>query len=115
MEGCGRFNRRISKSPGELLHGQPESHSQRGANLTGHWITYWWCSSSDSKQAIMERQPDVNLPRSIKDKPELHLVWKGLMISIGAGQMTRGEAYAMLEGWNTEDDPPDNQDSSLAA
>lgn len=43
--------------------------------------------------------PEGEVPKEIEDKPELHLAWRGLVISIGAGQMTRKQGFEMLKGW----------------
>lgn len=47
----------------------------------------------------MEKEPP---PKEIEDKPALELAWRGLVISISEGQMTRKEAYEMLKGWDEE-------------
>lgn len=56
-----------------------------------------------------------NTPKELWDKPALELVWRGLAISISAGQMSRKHAMEMLESWDQEPDPPDNQEAELAA
>lgn len=48
----------------------------------------------------MEKQPDI--PREFAHKPELQLVWRGLVISISAGAMSRKQAYEMLARLDAE-------------
>jgi hypothetical protein len=52
------------------------------------------------------QDPKLEIPREIEDKPELHLVWRGLQISLSAGQMTRREAYEMLHRWDQDEPLP---------
>lgn len=48
-------------------------------------------------------QHDQRIPKEFADKPALELCWRGLVISISEGQMTRRQAYEMLERLNEED------------
>lgn len=47
-------------------------------------------------------------------KPELQFVYKGLMITVSAGNLTRKQAWEMMRKWAEEDaeadetPPPDN-------
>lgn len=51
----------------------------------------------------MEHRPDFQPPpRNFEDRPALELAWRGLVISIGAGQMTRAEAVSMLDAWDID-------------
>lgn len=43
------------------------------------------------------------LPHMVEPKPELELAWRGLLIVIGEGQMTRTQAVEMLRRWDEED------------
>lgn len=63
----------------------------------------------------MIHHENPNIPREIRDKPALELCWRGIAISISAGQMTRKHAMEMLESWEEEPDPPDDQEPALAA
>lgn len=54
---------------------------------------------------MSEKLPDSEepLPNVVDLKPELVLAWRGLLITIDAGQMTRADAIAMLKSWEGEE------------
>lgn len=51
----------------------------------------------------MSFNPEI--PKQFADKPALELAWRGLVITISEGQMTRKEAFEMLEKWNKAENP----------
>lgn len=52
-----------------------------------------------------EQEP---VPREVRDRPELTLVWRGLEISIATEQMTRKQAFEIIKG--ALGNPPDLHD-----
>lgn len=50
----------------------------------------------------MEQLPQNELPKQFADKPALELVWRGLVISISEGFMTRKAAFDMLRKMDEE-------------
>jgi hypothetical protein len=51
---------------------------------------------------IHHENPDI--PRELIDKPALELCWRGLAISISAGQMSRKYAMELIEGWEADEE-----------
>lgn len=51
---------------------------------------------------IHHENPDI--PRELLDKPALELCWRGLSISISAGQMSRRQAMEMVDSWNADEE-----------
>lgn len=49
----------------------------------------------------MEKDPTY-IPKEIEDKPALELAWRGLVISISEGQLTRKQAFEMVHRWDEE-------------
>lgn len=44
------------------------------------------------------------MPNVVELRPELELAWRGLVIVIAEGYMTRKQAIEMLKSWDREED-----------
>lgn len=55
----------------------------------------------------MERSPN-EIPKEFVHKPALELCWRGLVISISEGFMSRKQAYEMLERMDADDGQESN-------